>query len=180
MNREEMSRMGRIHRHPRFKMCMSEIAEFERERVYCGHDLDHLIDTARIAHILNLEEDGTLPREWIYAAALLHDIGRGEEYKQNGAHDEVGAAIAATILADCGFTDEETAVITKAVRNHRKKAHLKEHDTDCPSGDERTELARLLSDYIRRADKLSRCCFECAAADTCYWPEAKRNLEITI
>lgn len=175
-----MPRTERIHRHPQFKRCINEIAGFERARAYCGHDFGHLLDTARIAYILDLEESGALPREWIYAAALLHDIGRGEEYKQNGTHDEAGVAIAATILADCGFTAAETDIITHAVRGHREKSDERVSCAGVAAEGDNAEKARLLGDYIRRADKLARQCYECAAADTCYWPDGKKNFEIII
>lgn len=166
MKREGMSRAERIRRHPRFKQYIGEIAVLEKERIYCGHGLTHLLDTARIAYILNLEEGSGLPQEWIYAAALLHDIGKGEEYKQNGAHDEIGAEIAETVLADCGFTAEEVLLIAQAVRNHRTKGGAAESHS--------------LSDCIRRADKLSRQCYACTVADTCKWPDEKKNFAIII
>ena len=38
----------------------------------------HFLDVARIGTIIALEEGLKIDREWIYAAALLHDCGKHE------------------------------------------------------------------------------------------------------
>lgn len=165
MDRETdaMRRVNRILRHPLWKGAMAQIEEAEKERVYCRHDLTHLLDTARLAYIKNLEEGLGFGKELIYAAALLHDIGRGLEYTQGVSHDEAGCALAAAILPDTGFGEGESAQILQAISSHRSDG-----------GQQAADLTGLLY----RADKGSRNCFYCKHRDTCKWSEEKKNKEI--
>ena len=43
--------------------------------------MGHLLDVARLAWIFNLEANQEISKERIYAAALLHDIGRHIQYE---------------------------------------------------------------------------------------------------
>ena len=47
----------RITDNPTFIEKLDRIEELERDRIYCGHGLGHLLDVARIAYIYNLEEN---------------------------------------------------------------------------------------------------------------------------
>ena len=105
---------------------LDKIGHYEADRIYCRHDLNHLLDVARIAYIHALEENSGLDKELIYAAALLHDIGRAAQYESGIPHDRAGAAIAADILAVCGFNEEEAEVILYAVTGHRGGAEASE------------------------------------------------------
>ena len=58
-------------------------------------------------YIYALEEHLELPKELIYAAALLHDIGRAQQYQYNIPHDIAGVEIAREILTDLHFTEQE-------------------------------------------------------------------------
>ena len=62
----------------------------------------HFLDVARIGTIIALEEGLELDREWIYAAALLHDCGKHEQYENGTPHEQASARIAPEILKDCG------------------------------------------------------------------------------
>ena len=62
-------------------------------------------------------------------------------------------------MPQCGFTEEETETAAEAILGHRSQGSV--------SG----TLASVLYD----ADKRSRLCFCCGAADECYWPQEKRN-----
>ena len=53
---KHMKRVNRIIRHPLWQGAMAQIESMEETRVYCKHDLTHLLDTARLAYIENLEE----------------------------------------------------------------------------------------------------------------------------
>ncbi|MDD2216941.1 MAG: HD domain-containing protein [Eubacteriales bacterium] len=175
-----MNRVELIRKNSEFTECMDQINKFEKQRIYCGHDLPHFLDVARIAYIFNLEEDGQIPKELIYAAALLHDVGRAEQYKSDIAHDKAGVEIAQRILHNCEFTNDEIFIIVKAVRGHR----------GCAGGDKKIgrpeendilhSKALLLAKYIRKADKLSRPCYTCDAANSCNWQDDKKNLEIIV
>ena len=76
-----MERVDRIIRNETFIWNMKKLLRLEQERIYCRHDMDHLLSVARIAYIKALEERIPVSKELIYAAALLHDIGRAAQYE---------------------------------------------------------------------------------------------------
>ena len=75
-----MERVNGILKDPLYRTCLSKIALFERDRIFCGHDMAHFLDVARLAYIFNLEENLGIEKEEIYTAALLHDVGRFVQY----------------------------------------------------------------------------------------------------
>ena len=160
-----MSRIDAIIRHPVFIGHMEKNEAAEQGRIFCRHDMGHLLDVARIAMLLNLEEGLGLTKELLYGAALLHDIGRHEQYESGTPHEEAGAQIAPAILADCGYDEKETCVITEAIRMHRNKAIA-----ECAD----------LKGVMYRADKLSRPCFCCKAESACNWKEEKKNKHLRL
>ena len=161
----DMQRVNSICSHPLWKSCVSKIRALERERIFCCHDTSHFLDVARIAWIENLEKRLAISREMIYAAAMLHDIGRHLQYMQGVPHDEGSVSIASDILKDSGFDEKEQAEILSAIRMHRN-----------PDAASRDDLAGI----IYRADKKSRICAFCSASDKCNWPESKKNMKITV
>ena len=156
-----MERANKIFTHKKFKQAMERISECEKDRIYCLHGFDHAMDTARIAYILALEEKLLLDKEIIYAAALLHDVGRFRQYEEGVCHCAASAEAAREILPECGFSPKETDTVAEAILNHGKMVT-------------QSSLAGLLS----RADKLSRMCLNCRARDTCKWAENEMNMEI--
>ena len=161
----DMQRVNSICSHPLWKSCVSKIRDLERERIFCCHDTSHFLDVARIAWIENLEKRLAISREMIYAAAMLHYIGRHLQYMQGVPHDEGSVSIASDILKDSGFDEKEQAEILSAIRMHRN-----------PDAASRDDLAGI----IYRADKKSRICAFCSASDKCNWPESKKNMKITV
>ena len=165
--------VNRIWNHPLYRQEYAGLQELERDRIWCGHDLQHFLDTARLMWIRNLEEGGQLKKDLIYAAALLHDLGRARQYTDGTPHDEAGVQLAEEILPACGYTATETRLVCAAIAGHRGS---------CRSGmtvqTEQAEAARKLAAYLYRADKESRNCMICSAADTCNWPEKKKNLTL--
>lgn len=160
-----MERVNRICSHPLWREALEEICSLEKDRIFCCHDTAHFLDVARIAYIENLEKDLNLPKEQIYAAALLHDIGRHLQYKEGVSHEAASAILAEGILVDCGFETGEKEQILQAIRLHREK-----------ETGERDDLAGLLY----RADKKSRACGFCEANGQCNWPEEKKNQTVTV
>ena len=153
-------RIAAIAAHPRFREQYALLWAAEREREFCGHDMAHLLDVARLMYIYALEDGAALSRELIYAAALLHDIGRCAQYSAGTPHHIAGAALAGEILESCGFSPEETGRVQRAISAHRT----------VPGAEDDA-----LSAYLYRADKASRRCWDCPAAAACNWPEEKRN-----
>lgn len=148
--------------HPLFCKAMQGIRISEQERIFCKHGMEHCMDVARILYIMVMEDDLLYDKDVVYAAALLHDIGRYEEYISHTPHHEASVRMAEEILVDCEFSKEETACILGAIGRH--KDYDEEADTFCK--------------LLYKADKLSRNCYDCQAQEECYWEENKRNYTI--
>ncbi len=155
---QHMERVQTLLEHPYYRSCLQEIEQLEQDRIYCRHGLPHLLDVARIAALLAADRKAAYPRDVIYAAALLHDLGRLKQYTTGQPHAQAGIAMAKEILKDMAFTQQEQAEILDAVGGHQ-------------AGAAPDSLIQLLYE----ADEASRMCFACPAADTCYWPEERRN-----
>ncbi len=160
-----MKRIDQIMAHPIFAYHLCKIEEAEENRIFCRHGISHLLDVARIMYIEVLERKIEIKKDVIYATALLHDIGRYEQYEKQIPHQEAGAQIATVILKECGYETEEIAAIADAIYSHREK----ETDGDPDS----------LKSLLYQADKHSRNCFTCKATKECYWKEEKRNRTIS-
>lgn len=158
-----MKRIQAIYSHPFYQEQFRLLSDAEKDRIFCRHTMEHFLDVARLMYLYNLEEHAGLEKELIYAAALLHDIGRYEQIAHGIPHDVAGARIAREILSDCSFSDDDICLIEDAILHHRG---------DTASGE--TLLAR----YLYRADKQSRNCFCCPVSSECNWPAQKKNLEI--
>lgn len=157
-----MKRVQEIFRDPEVAACLEELRALEKDRIFCRHDLDHLLATARLAYIFSLERGYKLDKTLIYAAALLHDCGKTKQYKNGTPHHTAGAEFAKRILSKYDFSEKEKERIITAIREHRK------------SGQSSNELSEVLYD----ADKMSRNCFSCPAKDECDWSDKKKNLTI--
>lgn len=161
-------RLSFIRRHPLYVSSLHRLEELEKTRIFCRHQTEHLLDVARIAYILNLEGGLGLSRDLIYAAALLHDIGKSRQYEEGIPHETASAALAERILSDMpsdlAFTAEEQLQILTAIRGHRKPR----------SG------AGPLESLLYKSDKMSRTCFACPAEPECNWDSAKKNTEIQL
>ncbi len=157
-----MDRIDKILNDNEFKLRMKTIITSEYKRKFCRHGLGHALSVARIAYIISLEEKLGLEKEMIYAAALLHDIGRYTELEKEMSHHMAGAITAEPILKRAYFSDQEIEIITGAISKHKQETM----ETDA------------LSRILFRADKLSRNCFLCDAKDECYWDEDLKNKTI--
>lgn len=160
-----MERVNRIMEDTTFKECLKKISDWEKTRQFCRHDTNHFLNVARIAMIINLEEKFEIPKVQIYAAALLHDIGRYMQYETGIDHAIASARIAPEIIIRAGFDEKETDVIVAAIANHRNKMVEKE---------------KTLNGLIYRADKLSRECYFCKVQEECDWSKEKKNLSLRI
>lgn len=156
-----MERVNKILNHDLFKEYTEKNRMAEADRHFCHHDMGHFLDVARLAMIFALQENLCIPEEMIYAAALLHDIGRWKQYEDGTPHERASALFAPAILSDCGFTAEETAQILSAISSHR---------------DERVREEQNLNGILYRADKMSRSCFCCEAEKECDWKGSRKNL----
>ena len=160
-----MERYHKIVEHELFREYGDRIKELEKDRIYCRHGVEHLIDVARIGYIMNLEQGMAYSKDVIYAMALLHDIGKPEQYEEKIPHEITGAAKAELILRDCGYNEEEISEIRKAIDDHRRGPK---------------ESGWKLSEILYDADKKSRMCLFCPAKDSCNWTEDRKNKRIYI
>ncbi|MBS4958114.1 MAG: HD domain-containing protein [Clostridium sp.] len=144
-----------------YKEALKKLSEYERDREFCNHTIEHFIDVSRIAYIMVLEEKLSVSKEVIYAIGLLHDIGRVRQYEEGIHHDIASVEMSREILKETSFTEQEINIILNGIANHRKESDNK------------------LEEIIYKADKLSRQCFNCKAEKECYWSSEKKNFKIT-
>ena len=141
---------------------MQKTGTAERERRYCRHGYEHGLAVARIAYAYLLEQGtGELNKEAVYAASLLHDIGRWLEYADGRDHALAGAELAGPLLAQCHFTSQEQGIIVRAIQEHRQD----------PGNQSLSPLGRALA----LADDWARDCRNCASQAGCY----KFNVDMT-
>lgn len=145
-----MDRINCILKDKDFLIFLKKNEELEVDRIFCHHDIVHFLDVCRIARIINCERELEIDKELIYAAGLLHDIGRWVEYKTGKDHAIASAELAEAILIRSNFNQAERQEILLAIRAHRDK----EHKT-------------YLSSILYQADKASRLCFKCKAKNKC-------------
>lgn len=162
-----MDRIKQILCHPRFIAYMNKNADMELDRIFCKHNLEHVLEVARIAAAFIKEESLTPAlretyneEELLYAAALLHDIGRHIQYETGEKHGPVSARLAPEILCDCGYLEAEIDIIADAIFSHSDKSLVDE---------------KSLRGILAKADLYSRNCGECKVRDLCNWSEEEKN-----
>jgi uncharacterized protein len=158
-----MDRVNRILNNNTYKTNLDNLKELEKNRTFCRHGLEHLLDVARLAYIENLEKGLGIDKSIIYATALLHDLGRVLEYKENLPHDKASVLLAKKILPECGFGEDDIKLICMAIGEHKNIKELEDKG---------------LCGLIYRADKKSRNCFYCNAIADCKWSKEKKNYTI--
>lgn len=158
-----LDKVNKILNNKYFKECLNKNIASEKNREFCHHDLEHFLAVARICYIMVLEKKLEIDKEIVYAAALLHDIGKWKQYCDGVPHEIASAEISSRILKECGYNDENIRMIISSILNHR----------DDNSDD--INLNSIL--YI--SDKISRNCFYCHALELCNWSNEKKNFTIS-
>lgn len=161
-----------------YKEKQARLDELEKDREFCRHGLLHLIDVCRILYIMVLSEGLSISKDVVYAAGLLHDIGREDEYNSNISHDEASAQFAAYILPSCGYSDDEICLVTQAIRGHRRKNVTCENTSKISNNENCTDISERFAYFLKLADKKSRRCFECMVYKECNWDEDMKNKDI--
>lgn len=162
---DRLIRVNKILKHPDFLGCVREVEELEKSRIYCGHGMDHLLDVARLAYVENLEKGHGISKERIYAAGLLHDLGRLKQYRTGEDHHTAGLVLIEKILKECDFREPEAKDILEAIAEH---------------GNPLMQDAEGLKGLLYRADKKSRMCWNCAVEAQCDWSRKKKNLILSV
>lgn len=155
-------RINNILENKKYQECLLKIKEYEANRIFCKHDIEHFLDVARIAYIICLENNIQVRKDIIYAISLLHDIGRWMQYELKISHEEASCQLSIGILEEAGYEAYEIEIITEAIKSHRNK----ENDKDS------------LNSIIYKSDKISRNCFSCGAEPECNWSNEKKNIRI--
>ncbi len=143
---------------------LDRLRKLEKDRVFCGHDIEHFLDVARIVMIICMEKNIDVVPDIIYSASLLHDIGRSEEYTENIPHHIAGKEKAEKILDEAGCCEDMKKKILSLILNHRNKDNEKDS----------------LESIFYMADKKSRLCFACPSSDICNWQENRKNIKIEV
>ena len=162
---QTMDRVNKIIKNRDYQKYLNELKKIEKNRKFCRHNLPHFLDVARIASIINLKTNAQIDDEHIYAAALLHDIGRAKADVYNPSHAAVSAKLSEKILRDCCFFELEINYILDAIIRH---------------DDKNFNNVKNLSGILYIADKLSRPCYMCDMKEPCFWNLEKKNLELKI
>lgn len=178
-----MDRINKIYNHPVYRAEADALAVDEKDRIFCKHGVDHLLEVARLCYIYCLEDGVIDPskgqstslinREIIYAAALLHDIGRHQQRVAGIPHDEAGAQLARQIMGECDFGEHEIEMVVNAISKHRDREHLHDDATSLSKWEK-------MAIYLARADKKSRQCWACDALEECNWSDEMKNMEIEL
>lgn len=158
-----LDKVNKILNNGYFKECLNKNINSEKDRQFCRHDLQHFLDVARIAYIMVLEKNMNIDKQTVYAAALLHDIGKWKQYSEGTAHEIASAQIADYILKQCDYNEEDIKVIINAILNHRY--------------DKNQEIN--FNFILYKSDKISRNCFCCNSEKQCNWSIEKKNYNIS-
>ena len=159
-----MERVNHILHNPDFRAHLKRTARWEKNRKFCRHGLPHALDVARVAYIFVLEGKLDIDKEVVYAAALLHDVGKWVQLERGTPHHLSSAELAEELLDAAGFRADEKELIIGAILNHRTKG-LPEGTFDA---------------VLYAADKRSRGCFDCKMLDHCKWEPEKKNANLTV
>lgn len=157
-----MEKVNKILNNSKYKEYLNKNSFYEKDRIFCKHNLEHSLDVSRIAYIMVLEKKLEVSKEIIYAIGLLHDIGRWVEYEGGEKHNKASYKLSLDILKECDFDENEIEIILSGILNHRNKEALG------------------LDEIIYLADKKSRSCFLCKAEKLCKWDKEKKNLDIFV
>lgn len=168
-----MDRINQILNQKQYQVYLEKNKMAEADRSFCHHNIEHFLNVARLAMLINLQENMQINKDYIYATAFLHDIGRFVEYEGSRPHDIVSAEIAEELLPQCGFSQKETEMIAKTIAGHRKhdrSGEKTEHQTE-----HEVQNITILRELLKRADRLSRNCQWCEARELCNWTEEQKN-----
>jgi len=156
-----MNVLEEIYIQPMYQQSIEKINQLEKERIFCGHNLEHFKEVARIGCLWNKRLEKPFDEALIIGFAFLHDIGRWCEYETGESHEQASVRLAKDLLEATSYTQEAQALILEAIAHHR----------------EVTTDKKGFGELMYKADKASRACYNCKVQDQCYWPDEKKNLD---
>ena len=110
-----MKFVNRLLSNQTFLLLQNRLDKQEKDRIFCKHGLEHSLDVARIAQLMNLELGFLQNKEEIYLSALLHDLGRVEQYENGIPHEKAGVIIAKKNLEEIEYPKELWDPIIKRI-----------------------------------------------------------------
>lgn len=155
-----MDRFNKIFHSKSYNYYLDKIAEYERDREFCIHTVEHFLAVGRIAYIMVLENKVNISKELVYLTAILHDIGRYKQYEDKTPHEIASWEIAKSLLDENQFTKDEIEIIKEGILYHRK------------------ENDKVFGSIMFKADKASRECYRCNMYKECNWKEETKNYNI--
>ena len=90
-----------------------------------SHDYDHIARVMALADTLQVHEGGE--RSIVWAAVALHDIGQERERRHGGDHALIGADMAADLLTNTRFPQQDIPAVQEAIREHRMTGGIVPH-----------------------------------------------------
>lgn len=185
-----MERIRALLENATYRECVEKNRSCEQDRAFCHHDPEHFLMVSRILYQWVLEYQLPFDKDVVFAAGLLHDIGRYAEYEKGISHDEASAELAEKILPVCHFNEEECNEIIAAIRGHRGEKNIIQiirqwdyyiHNSQMNDGRRHfEERERLLGDLLYLADKSSRTCSFCKMRRECNWSDTKKQLHLLL
>ncbi len=82
-----------------------------------AHSYDHTRRVLSISLQIGKEMDARI--RILYAAALLHDVGRPREEKTGVSHAAISGEMSRKVLSEAGYTPQEIESVVAAIRTHR-------------------------------------------------------------
>ena len=93
-----------------------------RDIPYSTHHEDHIMRVVNMSLFIGRELGADL--NILHAAALLHDIGRFDEKKQQRCHADISSEIARNFLTDLNCSDGEINAVCHAIEVHRFRSKI--------------------------------------------------------
>jgi len=143
---------------------------------------DHSIQVKNLALLLFDKTKGSLhdfsqnERDLVEAGALLHDIGY---YISAKDHHKKSAEIIKKERPS-GFSDEEINIMANIARYHKGKKPKEKHSDYATLSDDKKELTRKLSSFVRLADALDRSHLSVIKDLDCVFDYFSQNLYIIL
>lgn len=128
-----------------------------------------IFDATQQIHKLGWRE-----REWLEAAAILHDVGYLISVEQHHKHSYY-------IISHCimpGFTKDEAEIIANIARYHRKSHPKKKHENFQKLPDDKKEIVKKLAGILRIAEGIDRRQIQAVKDVDTYFSNGKLNIKL--
>ena len=157
----------RLERLETYQDRLRRLQQIEKNRAFCRHDLAHMEKCAEIGQWMKRENGLAYSDGTILLCALLHGLGRVEEYESGADHRMASAELADGLLRELEVSEEERRKILRAIRSHGRRK-------DAARMWYARKRIRTLEGLLRFSDQFSRPCYRCRARRECKWREDEK------